>query len=173
LLQRVLREGALRQFDPGHLPQDRRQSPHWHAVTIVQRMGYRFHPRPDPMRGGAILIRRYVRMFPPHGSTAFPTAARLHSEQTHHRLRPGRNVGHRDLFHIVGFQPSATKRTPGMMDRHIHRRAARCRGRFRSPAKFSLPRLSSWLLGMLFPFPFGEGRRAAVLLAAQLLYLLP
>ncbi len=175
LLQGVLGDGALREFNPGHLSQHRWQPPHWHTMAVVQRVGHSLHPRTESMGSGPVLTRRHLRMLAPHRLAAQPAATHMHTEQVRFRLRLARHVGHQRLLSpfLLRVQPSSAERTLRLPQWHLNGRDRGFRLRRSTAIEQALSRLSAWAFGIVFVAPFGERRRAPMLLAPQLFDLFP
>jgi hypothetical protein len=127
LLQRILREGTLRNLHPGELPQNCRRLPHRDPHAVMHHMRGCLHARADPMRGRPILIRRHIRMLPAHPLPAPLAPVHLHCIALHFRLRPLRHVRDRHRVGPLPPQFATAERALGDGHRHFHwRRVGRC-----------------------------------------------
>ena len=126
----------------------------------MHHMRRRLHSRADPMRGGPVLIRRHIRMLPPHPLSAPLAPAHLHRVALHFRLRSLRHVRHRYGVGPLPPQFPAAARALSDGHRHFHwRRIARCIHRGTPERKPALPGLAARPLS---PFLALSGIRCGV-----------
>src|SRR4030095_740913 len=133
-------------------------------------MGHGLDPRPQSMRGGAMLVRRYVRVLSPCLPPAFPAAADMHPEQADFRFRRRVHIRYRYFFRFFPLQASTAEGAASFLDGNIKRGTAAGVGeRFLTARELSLPWLASRPLRILLPLALGKPRCTPLILAAEFL----
>ena len=153
----------LAQLHPGQRPEHGGNLPDRNAHTVVEHVGRRHHPSPNPVRTGSVLVRCNVRMPAPDLPAARQAPAYPHPVRRDLGTRSRRNVGHVGKAHSLRLESASASKT--CVPRHGHLYDRLCdliRGRQLAVAEHTLTGLAPRPLGAGGPPALGERSRLAL-----------
>jgi hypothetical protein len=134
-------------------------------------MSHGFDPRAQSVRGGALLVRCYVRVLSAGLSAAVSATTDMHLKQPDFWFRSRRHVCHGNRFRLLLLQASTTERAGGLRNGNIHRWTTAGGGRLLAAREIAWPWFASRPFRIPLPLTLRERRRATLILAPEFLVL--